>query len=104
MAKHRPKSFEFTINSIPTDLQKLSGLFRNTHVYTCGNCNHPIIFPYMTPRPPRCKKCGDDIDWTGHEEKGDKRTKICPQCKTQFAPEDEFCDKCPSKVNLLWSD
>jgi hypothetical protein len=25
MAKHRPKSFEFTINKIPTDLQRLSG-------------------------------------------------------------------------------
>jgi len=76
MVKHRPKSFEFTINSIPTDRG--------------GSPSH--------------KKCGDDIDWSGHAARGDERTKICPQCKTWFAPEDEFCEKCPTKVKLMWSD
>ena len=104
MAKHMPKPFEFTIQNIPTDLQKLSGLFSNTHVYTCGNCNYPVVFPYLTPRPIRCKKCGEDIDWSGQEEKGDRRTKICPRCKTWFAPADEFCNKCATKVKLIWSD
>jgi hypothetical protein len=74
MAKHRPKSFEFTINKIPTDLQKLSGLFSNTHVFRCRNCNHPIIFPYLTPRPHRCKKCGGDIDWSGAGGEGRQET------------------------------
>ena len=64
------------------------------NAYTCGNCSNVITFPFTS----RCSKCGEEIDWTGIYV---KKINVCPNCrKSNFRPDDKFCDVCPERIQL----
>ena len=99
--KYKPKPPFRDIGTIRKDIEKLVGAVMEINVYTCGNCDSTLTFPFRSSRPKRCSKCGEDVDWSDWSEIYGRKIKVCPACnKSDFELDDMFCDVCPERMQL----